>query len=308
MIDLNKMTEEYLDYCQYRKELNSKTIKAYQIDLNQFIDLVIMEKNPFSKKALDTYLTSIHRQYAPRTTKRKVASVKAFFHYLEYEELLKENPFNKIEVRFQEPRCLPKTIPLQTIEILMKNIYLSREKDNTKLQRKHALRDITVIELLFCTGLRISELCMLRPEQVDLANHIFLIQGKGNKERMMQICNPEVANLLDRYFETYQTDIQQSGWVFVNRLNQRLSEQSVRTILQKYCKQANIQQHITPHMLRHTFATLLLEEDVDIRYIQRMLGHSSITTTEIYTQVSMSKQRNILKSKHPRNHLHMHFE
>ena len=125
---------------------------------------------------------------------------------------------------------------------------------------------------------------------------------------MMQICNPEVSALLDRYFEAYQTDIEQSGWVFINRLHQRLSEQSVRLIIQKYCKQADIQQHITPHMLRHTFATLLLEEDVDIRYIQHMLGHSSITTTEIYTQVSMSKQRNILKSKHPRNHLHMHFE
>lgn len=307
-MNLNRMAEKYLDYCQYRKELNFKTLKAYQIDLNQFIDLVKGEEDPFSKMALDTYLTSIHKQYAPKTTKRKVASVKAFFHYLEYEEMLEENPFNKMEVRFQEPQCLPKTVPLQTVEILMKNMYLSRGNDNTELQRKQSLRDVTVIELLFCTGLRISELCTLRPEQVDLANHIILIQGKGNKQRMMQICNPEVSALLDRYFEAYQTDIEQSGWVFINRLHQRLSEQSVRLIIQKYCKQADIQQHITPHMLRHTFATLLLEEDVDIRYIQHMLGHSSITTTEIYTQVSMSKQRNILKSKHPRNHLHMHFE
>ena len=136
-----------------------------------------------------------------------------------------------------------------------------------------------------------------------MENHSLLIWGKGAKERILQIGNPDVILALSAYIESFQTQIQQSGWLFVNRLGNRLSEQSVRLMINKYVELADIPMHITPHMFRHSFATLLLEADVDIRYIQRMLGHSSITTTEIYTSVSMHKQKAILTEKHPRNEM-----
>ena len=123
--------------------------------------------------------------------------------------------------------------------------------------------------------------------------------GKGSKERLIQICNTNVRRLIDEY--TISLKSEENSYFFVNRLNNRLSEQSVRNMINDYANKAKISQHITPHMFRHSFATLLLEEDVDIRYIQQMLGHSSITTTQIYTHTSITKQKNILETKHPRN-------
>ena len=125
--------------------------------------------------------------------------------------------------------------------------------------------------------------------------------GKGAKERILQIGNPEVLSVLRRYAEENTLRIHKANWFFVNRLSSRISEQSVRFLIKRLCRKADIEQRITPHMFRHSFATLLLEEDVDIRYIQRMLGHSSILTTQIYTQVTVEKQRQILTAKHPRN-------
>lgn len=156
-----------------------------------------------------------------------------------------------------------------------------------------------ILEMLYATGMRISELCSLKSEHFDYNDYIVKIYGKGAKERLIQICNENVQLLIDRYKLLVKP--QESLYYFTNRLHNRLSEQSVRNMINDYAKNAQISQHITPHMFRHSFATLLLEEDVDIRYIQQMLGHSSITTTQIYTHTSLSKQKAILSTKHPRN-------
>ena len=134
------------------------------------------------------------------------------------------------------------------------------------------MRDIAVIELLFATGMRISELCFLKPENIDLISGDIDIYGKGARERKIQVSNPDVMKALSLYYSEFYDNIQISGYFFINRLNHRLSEQSVRAIINKYASLANIKLHITPHMFRHSFATYLLEEDVDIRYIQQMLG------------------------------------
>ena len=149
--------------------------------------------------------------------------------------------------------------------------------------------------------MRISELCSLKMSQFDFNDYIIKIYGKGSKERLIQICNVSVQQLIDKYIVTME--LNEDDYFFLNRLGNRISEQSVRYMIKDYAKNANIPQHITPHMFRHSFTTLLLEEDVDLRYIQQMLGHSSITTTQIYTHTSISKQRTILASKHPRNKL-----
>ncbi len=128
---------------------------------------------------------------------------------------------------------------------------------------------------------------------------------KAAKERIIQLGNQEVISALVLYQETFKKDIEICGYFFVNRLHHKLSDQSVRFMINHYAELAGISQHITPHMFRHSFATLLLEQDVDIRYIQRMLGHSSISTTEIYTHVSSTKQKDILTNKHPRNQMNV---
>lgn len=154
--------------------------------------------------------------------------------------------------------------------------------------------------MLFSTGMRISELCSLKQQDIDLYEKNILIYGKGAKERKIQIGNDDVVSILSEYQKVCTNDIQNCGYFFTNRLQKRLSEQSVRDMINKYSSLAAIDMHITPHMFRHSFATYLLEADVDIRYIQEMLGHSSINITEIYTHVAMSKQKDILTTKHPR--------
>lgn len=302
---LKNLIEEYLEHCELRKELSSKTIKAYRIDLRQFSEYVQNYDDYTEKNTLNDYISNIHQQYQPKTTKRKIASVKAFFHYLAYEEILETNPFDKINIRFREPQRLPRIIPISVIELFITAMYKEQQYAKTEFQKNSILRDIAVIELLFATGIRISELCTLKLEQIDLTSHKLLIYGKGSKERMLQIANKEVIHILTKYYTIFQNDIASTGWFFINRLNTRFSEQSVRAMIVKYAELADIQLHLTPHMFRHSFATLLLEADVDIRYIQKMLGHSSITTTEIYTNVSMTKQYSILTTKHPRNNMNL---
>ncbi len=301
MNTLNNYIAEYIEYCEYRKRLDFKTLKAYKIDLKQYENFCTGLSAFFDKSVVDIFITSLHKQYKPKTVKRKIASLKAFFHHMEYKEVLSENPFAKLDVHFREAKLLPKIIPFHTIQTFLSTLYAQKEQAKSKYQLCCCIRDIAVIELLFATGMRISELCSLKPSDIDLESNNILIYGKGAKERIIQLGNQEVIAALTLYQETFKRDIEVCGYFFVNRLKHKLSDQSVRFMINHYAELAGISQHITPHMFRHSFATLLLEQDVDIRYIQRMLGHSSISTTEIYTHVSNAKQKDILVHKHPRN-------
>lgn len=301
MNTLNNQIAEYLEYCQHRKRLDSKTLKAYKADLQQYAVFCTGLPDCFAKNAVDDYITNLHKLHKPKTVKRKIASLKAFFHHLEYKELLHENPFTRLDIRFREAKLLPKTIPFHSIQAFLSTLYIQKELAESEYQLRCCIRDIAVIELLFATGMRISELCSLKPSDIDLESNNILIYGKGAKERIIQLGNQEVMDALALYQQTFKKDIEACGYFFVNRLQHKLSDQSVRFMINRYAELSGITQHITPHMFRHSFATLLLEQDVDIRYIQRMLGHSSISTTEIYTHVSNAKQKDILMRKHPRN-------
>lgn len=305
MKQLETLIGEYLRNCQYIKKLDSKTLKAYRIDLAQFSAFMIQYPLCIDKSVLNEYISSLHQMYKPKTVKRKIAAIKAFYQYLMYEEKIPTNPFDKINIKFREPVTLPRVIPEATITTFISTMYKQRQQATTTYESNAILRDIAVVELLFATGVRISELCSLTIQQVDLSSYKIVIWGKGSKERMLQIGNDDVRLILSEYYRTFKDDITSSGWFFVNRLRRRYSEQSAREMIVKYLNIAMIDMHITPHMFRHSFATLLLEADVDIRYIQQMLGHSSIKTTEIYTSVSMSKQNDILSTKHPRNFMNL---
>ena len=301
MDTLQLSIKNYLEYCDMQKRLDEKTLKAYRIDLRQFSEQICTTKvTEVNSNILENYIAILHQQYQPKTVKRKIASLKSFFHYLEYKDFISQNPFNRIPVHFREPAKLPKTIPLHTIEQFLTTIYTEHQNARTDYQKQVTLRDAAVVELLFASGMRISELCALQVQDVNLQDGTILIYGKGDKERRIQIGNKSVIHALETYRSHFNIEMNQCHHFFVNPNGTPLTDQTVRRRICKYSELANIKQHITPHMFRHTFATCLLEADVDIRYIQEMLGHSSINITEIYTHVAVAKQRDILLSKHPR--------
>lgn len=304
-MELEKELENYLFYCKFQKELDSKTVKAYRIDLMQFISFIEECGSDINRDNLNSYLLFLHRKYKQKTTKRKIASTKAFFRYLEDEGIIEINPFHKIKTRFKEDIVLPKVIPKTVIEKLLNHLY-KKERTKSKIgkQYKLILRDIVVIEMLFSTGMRISELCNLQSKFFDLKSGVLCIQGKGAKERYLQITNSEVLETINTYKNYFQDEINKHGYFFVNRYGNPLSDQSARRMIHKYANEIQADFDITPHMFRHSFATFLMEE-VNLRYIQKMLGHASITTTQIYTYVTTEKEKEILRTKHPRNKMNI---
>ncbi len=289
----------YLEYCKKQKNLNDKTIKAYRIDLKQYIDFLTSRNLEITTQSVRTYVMFLHDSYQVRSIKRKVASIKAWSSFLLENQLIEEDPFYHWHVRLRQPTILPRTIPLRVVESVLRAAHNETQQAETIAGKRQAWREKAVLELLFATGMRVSEVCGLQADDVDLLDRYVRVYGKGSKERMIQLENAEVLNTLETYKELEPS---QSGEPFFkNRLAHPLSDQSVRHIVCKYADKAGCGMHITPHMFRHSFATLLLEADVDIRYIQKFLGHSSISTTQIYTFVAAAKQRDILASRHPRN-------
>lgn len=301
MFEYKLHIDEFLNYCRYHKKLSDKTIRAYKIDLSQYG----VFSNELSKQVLWDYIEYLNKKYKPKTAKRKLATLKAFIHFLLLQDLIDFNPFDKLETTIKEPLLLPKTIPLGVIAKLISFSYQQIVFAKSDYQIRSAVRNTAILELLFATGARVAEICTLRSDNVDLLGNSVKFYGKGSKERIIPIENFAVLSILRKYHSLFEKEIPDSGYFFVNKLGRRMTEQSVRNMINFYCKQCGVDMHITPHMFRHSFATLLLEEDVDIRYIQRMLGHSSITTTQIYTHVTSAKQKEILKTKHPRNKLNI---
>nr|WP_302830478.1 tyrosine-type recombinase/integrase [uncultured Bacteroides sp.] len=294
---------DFIFHCKYEKGLSKKTMMAYHIDLSQ-LEKYLIEKfsieqiEMVSKDMIKSYLQNI-ASYKYKTIKRKIASMKAFFSFYEFENETFINPLRKLKIRLKEPQILPTVMCFNEVKMILRFLYQERIK-NKQLDSytyKSQTRNIAIIELLFATGIRVSELCQLQYKDIDLTYGTIKVYGKGNKERIIQICSKEVLSILKDYRALFKP----SSHFFINRLGHEISSQSVRLLVKRCVNELNLSKHITPHTFRHTFATLLLEEDVDIKYIQNLLGHSSIVTTQIYTHVNLSKQKKILSNKHPRN-------
>ena len=292
----------YLEYCEYRKELDQKTLKAYRIDLHQYFEGVCVDEP--DKRKIEEYITRLHKDYKQKTVKRKIASIKAFYNFLEETEIIAENPFRKIKVKFKETTTLPRIIPREEIERLLNHMYQCLNENDTA-SRKYMLRDVAVIEVFFATGARIYEISNIRKESMILNTGLIKLMGKGGKERYVQISNASILEILRKYYDENEQAIKKSGYFFVNNRGDRYTEQSIRLMLKKYTKQAGLERNITPHMFRHSFATYLIEEGVDVSCVQQILGHSSIKTTQIYIHIAAKKQAEILKEMHPRNHMNI---
>ena len=284
---------EYLDFCESQKRLSLETIRAYSNDLNQF-------KKFDDMKEYVRYLCA--RYDKSKTIRRKLASVKSYYRYLENENIIHDNPFNKLYVNIKDSKELPKIISKNDLKKIRNHMLKEKVSAETDYKNEKSHRNLLILELLISTGIRISELCSLRLKQIDIEEQKINILGKGRKERTIYLGNKETLKLLETYIKTYRATREE--YLFVGKDGvSHLEEQSVRLMFRNLPYKMGLEIKITPHMFRHTFATMLLESGVDIRYIQQILGHSSIAVTQIYTHVSMDKQREILTNLNPINQI-----
>lgn len=294
----------FLAHCEFERNFSQHTIKAYRLDLAQLsrfatVKAQLAEVSQINRASLREYSRTLHH-YKPRTQRRKLAAVKSLFAFLEREGLIEVNPTRTLRLDIRLGRLLPRTMTLIALQRFFRQLYSGPEsRIPSKRSKDLAIRDIALFELLFSSGMRVSEISNLRVATVDLERRAVLVRGKGNKERLIPICDPEVHSALVAYAVIHPTDRNRDEYFFTNRFGRRLSEQSIRIALRQHATAAGLEK-ITPHVFRHTVATMLLEQGVDLRFIQTFLGHSSIVTTTIYAHVNDNSQRLVLNHRHPR--------
>lgn len=309
---IGSAVESFIRHCQYEKNLSANTLKAYKIDLAQFC--AFLAANSFYGEVCDVdrvllrqYIQNLHDSFRPKTIRRKVATLKALFSQLEFEDEIEINPLRKLRIQIREPAMLPKAIDVRSLGQLFRHLYQEKARlgSDTSADVKYRIlvRDIAVLELLFATGIRVAECSGLDGRDIDFRARTVRVLGKGSRERVVPCGQTETLRALQEYRRLYSNAIKPDGHFFVNRFGRRLSTDSIRDLLARRLSGANLHVDWTPHMLRHSIATLLLEQGVDIRYIQVFLGHSSITTTQIYTKVNRRQQSSTITRRHPRNRL-----
>src|SRR3954451_5905804 len=231
-MELQEAVSQFLFHCQYEKNLSPKTLKAYSIDLRQFREylathLAVTALPAVDKTALRAYIKSLFGPLKEKSIKRKVATLKALFHFLEREDTIAINPFRKMDVRIKETRRLPRTIPLTDLKRLFKHLYRlkSDHPDRESYAYKALVRDIAVLEILFATGARVAEVCHLKDEDVDLRKGRVKILGKGGRERILQLCDEEALGAVKNYRALWEEQVEKegNGYFFHNRLGGRLS-------------------------------------------------------------------------------------
>lgn len=298
---LRQVIQQYLLVCQKSKNLSALTIKAYKIDLEQFVQVLKnVEITEITKQDIEFYHFKLAEQeLSARTIKRKLACLRSMFRWLELEELVEINPFNKIRTSIKLPRQLPQNVTASDLRKMIfkakselgfsQNRKLSKTKLSNCVQSKKDLNKFTTLlslELLLSTGMRISELANTKIHNIELEEGRIKILGKGSRERCVYLPSEELYKLVFHYLTSRKITQPDNDNFLVNSRGKRASAQFLRKLIRELAQRASTSKHITPHMFRHSAACELLESGVDIRFVQRLLGHSSISTTEIYTHVN----------------------
>jgi integrase/recombinase XerD len=303
MNTFNSAIEWFCAHCANQRKLSPHTLKAYRHDLKHFCIFASRHMSQPSIEAIDRNLVqewlANMKIEKPRTIRRRHATLKSMFSSLERSGQIIINPLAGMRSEVKVGSSLPRTVARSIIRLLLCS--LRREYIKTQTASLRRTLETALVETLFSTGMRVSEVVALNLADVDMERLLISVCGKGNRERQIPIVCDAFQEVLFKYIEERLANgAAQSSPIFINRRNIRISDQSVRAILRRHASKIG-SRRITPHMLRHTVTTLLLEDGVDLRHIQRLLGHSSITTTTIYVQVSERSQRRVLLQKHPRN-------
>jgi len=282
--------QSFLNYLRTEKDASPHTVINYSIDLNEF---AVCMGGPKAKNIMDieyldirAFLASFKdKKYSKSTIARKLAALRSFFKYLLREKVIVSNPTSAVPTP-KRNKTLPSFLDVKEVERLLE------APSGVTMQ---ACRDKAILELLYSSGLRVSELVQLDSNGVDLLSGLVKVKGKGKKERIVPIGSWAIK-ALEAYLAHRASKADSRTPLFVNRMNARLTDRSIRRMIEKYRRQAGIAKPISPHTLRHSFATHLLEGGTDLRYIQELLGHAHSKTTEIYTHVST---KNISKIRSP---------
>jgi integrase/recombinase XerD len=303
MNTLNSAIEWFCTHCANQRKLSLHTLKAYRHDLAHFR---VFASRAVIQPPIETIDRNLVQQWLanmkiekPRTIRRRHATLKSMFSSLERSGKIIGNPLAGMRSEVKVGSSLPRTVARSIVKSLLCS--LRREYVKTQTASLRRTLEIALVEMLFSTGMRVSEVVALNLGDVEVERLLISVCGKGNRERQIPIVCDAFREALFKYIEEQRTNgATLNSPLFINRNCVRISDQSVRAILRRHASKIGARR-ITPHMLRHTVATLLLEDGVDLRHIQRLLGHSSITTTTIYVQVSERSQRRVLSQKHPRN-------
>jgi len=289
---MKQLLKKFLDYLSLQKNCSSNTLRGYRRDIFQFINFLKKNKiNSFksiSYQDLLSYLGYLRNYgYSETTIGRKVASLKSFFKFLSARKIIKSNPVALLSSP-KKPDRLPDFLTLEEVE---KILNIPSEKN------WQSLRDKAILELLYSTGIRVGELTSLKIGDIDFFQELIKVKGKGKKERIVPIGRYALKALIE-YIERRPNKKEKN--VFLNKYGKPLSERSVERIIDKFSKKAGIGKKITPHTFRHTFATHMLDRGADLRTVQELLGHERITTTQIYTHLTVEKLKEFYNKTHPR--------
>lgn len=301
---LSALTKSYLKnfllYLEVEKNFSKHTVRAYNSDILSF--LIWLDNTPVEQtnhEKLKEYLIFIQKfNYSKTTLSRKIASIRTFYRYMYRERLIEANPANSVHSP-KRNKSLPKFLSNTEIEQILNNI---------KIDTPAGYRNRVILELLYATGMRVSELSNLNFGNLNLEENEITVLGKGSKERIVLVSN-RAKEFLEKYIKTVRFMIpeekcdlseNEDSPLFINKTGYRLQTQSVRAALNDIVKKIELPKKVTPHVFRHSFATKLLENGADLRVVQELLGHASISNTQIYTHVSTERLKAVYDNTHPR--------
>lgn len=289
---------KFINYLQATKNLSNKTLSAYTSDLKQFFEY---ETNIFQPDVC-AFISYLNTELKLRDTsiRRKIITLKTFYNYLIDTEVIETSPFKKLKFKFKQEKKLPKTLSIPEISKLLKCFDIDTAL-LSPFALKEFIRDAALIDLLVSTGIRIGEAATITINDIIINEHTLLIHGKGRKQRLIYISSSITWDRIKAQIKECKK--LNSPYLFINRYGRPISIHGIEDIFKKYIKQAQISTKSTPHYLRHTFATNLLANGADLRSVQEILGHASVATTQIYTEVTTNRKKQVLKKFNYRNKL-----
>ena len=295
-MDWNKAIKEFKIYLSIERSLSNNTVSAYISDIEKFAKhLKNISPLEVNRKNLMSFIDFLgEKSISARSRARNLSSIKSFYNYLIFDNQLENNPCENIHSPKLEKK-LPIFLSIEEVDKIIESVDLSQENGE---------RDRNILETLYSCGLRVSELVNLKISNIDFNDQYIKIIGKGNKQRIVPI-NKTLITYLNIYINNIRSknNIKKGheDFLFLNKRGTKLSREMIFLIVKKYIKQANIQKNISPHTFRHSFATHLVEGGADLRAVQEMLGHSNITTTEIYTHLDTNYLKEEIINFHPRS-------
>ncbi len=303
MKDLELIIFEYLALLRSTKNLSPKTIIAYQSDLTDF-SCYIRDSGLSEERVLD-YIQELsqNRKLKDSTITRKIIVLKMFFNYLHSKRYIEDNFFKAYNIKYKREKKLPKTLAINETARLLTYVSKQRLTANSAFEIWKTTRNLALIDILISTGIRIAEAAAISTDDVIASEHTILIHGKGRKQRLIYISCPQTWTNLVQWLKIRNTKTVNTNRVFVNRYGNPISIHGIEYIYNTVKVKTGINSNSTPHYLRHTFATNLLSNGADLRSVQEILGHSSVATTEIYTEVTTKRKKQVLNKYNYRNKL-----